>query len=251
MGKHDDDDKFTDAIIETIGVVGIIYCGVRGWNYNCLTRALVIALIIIAAIAIIILIKRHKAIKQKKGKSMFDNDWKLEFKQELDNLKDTTKRTEKSINKLSDSIDGLTDRIDEKSEFNAKDLDNYAQNFAQIRDKSESSLYPDVTEQKAARFIAKFSQLWNRHLPVKEQDVYIETENIRYYFAIRWNIRLDPKSKKPRKVWQTIVSNSKEVIASANSLSDLGIATAYAIASNGDSAAGCHIYSYAVGYWKN
>lgn len=182
---------------------------------------------------------------------MFDNDWKLEFKQELDNLKDTTKRTEKSINKLSDSIDDLTDRIDEKSEFNAKDLDNYAQNFAQIRDKSESSLYPDVTEQKAARFIAKFSQLWNRRLPIKEQDVYIETENIRYYFAIRWNIRLDPKSKKPRKVWQTIVSNSKEVIASANSLSDLGIATAYAIASNGDSAAGCHIYSYAVGYWKN
>lgn len=30
MGKYDDDDKFTDAIIEAIGVVGIIYCGARG-----------------------------------------------------------------------------------------------------------------------------------------------------------------------------------------------------------------------------
>lgn len=252
MNKHRDG-ICTCIVTFLIGVImGCTYFGIREWKNNETSRLQITIIYIAVAIVIIALIEIGQANKRKVKKIMLENDWKDKIEERLNHVVDSTDETVKLLEKLNDSIDNITDRMDNSNHFKNDDISNCTRNLTEISD--ENDLPSDLAnsiKHFQAKFILSFCHQWNRHVPIKEQDLYIETEDAIYYWNIRWHIELDHISKKPQKIWQVTRNKDQSLIASASCISDLGIATAYAIATIDETTTYVNICSHPAGYFKN
>lgn len=156
--NKDRDDICTCIITFLIGVImGCTYLGIREWQHNETSRLHITIIYIAVAIVIIALIEIGQANKRKVAKLMAKNDWKDKMEEKLDQVAGSTAKAEKLLEKLNDSIDNITDKMDNSNRFKNDDIGNCAQNLAEIRDKNDlPSDLANSTKHFQAKFVLSF-----------------------------------------------------------------------------------------------